>query len=83
MKLLSRAGKDGATRKKLELASGAILQYVGHVAPRRTRMVQSVFTDAEEVTYADFAAGFHCWHPERAPEMPRVRHSLLKHCAAC
>eukprot|EP00437_Effrenium_voratum_P024042 CAMPEP_0181403092 /NCGR_PEP_ID=MMETSP1110-20121109/3520_1 /TAXON_ID=174948 /ORGANISM="Symbiodinium sp., Strain CCMP421" /LENGTH=673 /DNA_ID=CAMNT_0023525347 /DNA_START=29 /DNA_END=2050 /DNA_ORIENTATION=- len=25
-------GKDGATRKKLELASGAILQYVGHVA---------------------------------------------------
>ena len=24
-------GKDGATRKKLELASGAILQYVGHV----------------------------------------------------
>ena len=27
-------GKDGATRKKLELASGAILQYVGHVVPR-------------------------------------------------
>jgi len=25
-------GKDGATRKKLELASGAILQYVGHAA---------------------------------------------------
>lgn len=25
-------GKEGATRKKLELASGAILQYVGHVA---------------------------------------------------
>jgi len=25
-------GKDGATRKKLEMASGAILQYVGHVA---------------------------------------------------
>lgn len=25
-------GKDGSTRKKLELASGAILQYVGHVA---------------------------------------------------
>merc|ERR1719226_318225 len=25
-------GKDGATRKKLELASGAILQYVGYVA---------------------------------------------------
>eukprot|EP00927_Polykrikos_kofoidii_P054299 TRINITY_DN48735_c0_g1_i1.p1 TRINITY_DN48735_c0_g1~~TRINITY_DN48735_c0_g1_i1.p1 ORF type:complete len:930 (+),score=164.06 TRINITY_DN48735_c0_g1_i1:99-2888(+) len=25
-------GKDGATRKKLELASGAILQYVGNVA---------------------------------------------------
>eukprot|EP00435_Cladocopium_sp_Y103_P041622 s556_g11.t1 len=28
----SDRGKDGATRKKLELASGAILQYVGHVA---------------------------------------------------
>eukprot|EP00913_Durusdinium_trenchii_P025408 g23853.t1 len=25
-------GKEGATRKKLELASGTILQYVGHVA---------------------------------------------------
>ncbi|CAK0832649.1 unnamed protein product, partial [Prorocentrum cordatum] len=25
-------GKEGATRKKLELASGAVLQYVGHVA---------------------------------------------------
>merc|ERR1719231_1999312 len=25
-------GKEGATRKKLELAAGAILQYVGHVA---------------------------------------------------
>eukprot|EP00439_Symbiodinium_sp_Y106_P052659 s3420_g7.t1 len=25
-------GKEGATRKKLELASGSILQYVGHVA---------------------------------------------------
>merc|ERR1719468_1007735 len=25
-------GKEGATRKKLELAGGAILQYVGHVA---------------------------------------------------
>merc|ERR1719183_1368090 len=25
-------GKEGATRKKLELTSGAILQYVGHVA---------------------------------------------------
>jgi len=25
-------GKDGATRKKLELASGSILQYVGHIA---------------------------------------------------
>merc|ERR1712048_1081828 len=25
-------GKEGATRKKLELASGAILQYVGHFA---------------------------------------------------
>merc|ERR1719468_846174 len=25
-------GKEGATRKKLEIASGAILQYVGHVA---------------------------------------------------
>ena len=34
MKLLAGAGKDGATRKKLELASGAILQYVGHVVPR-------------------------------------------------